>query len=167
MQVRYSEDLGIPLSKGSWLISYLGISSAIGRVLFGRVSDICCFKNMHIYRICMFLSGLASLLCPLASSYWALVLYVAVLGILDGSFIGLMSIVTLDIVGVHKIAPAWGILFFCQSFTYLLGPPAAGTSEIATLETPQRKQGRASFCNDLRTRRSAVGQFFQIFPCLQ
>lgn len=124
--VRYSEDLGIPLSKGSWLISYLGISSAIGRVLFGRVSDICCFKNMHIYRICMFLSGLASLLCPLASSYWTLVLYVAVLGILDGSFIGLMSIVTLDIVGVHKIAPAWGILFFCQSFTYLLGPPAAG-----------------------------------------
>lgn len=74
----------------------------------------------------MFLSGLASLLCPLASSYWTLVLYVAVLGILDGSFIGLMSIVTLDIVGVHKIAPAWGILFFCQSFTYLLGPPAAG-----------------------------------------
>ena len=80
----------------------------------------------------MFLSGLASLLCPLTSSYWALVLYVAVLGILDGSFIGLMSIVTLDIVGVHKIAPAWGILFFCQSFTYLLGPPVAGTSELAT-----------------------------------
>lgn len=157
VQVRYSEDLGIPLSKGSWLISYLGISSAIGRVLFGRVSDICCFKNMHIYRICMFLSGFASLLCPLASSYWALVLYVAVLGILDGSFIGLMSIVTLDIVGVHKIAPAWGILFFCQSFTYLLGPPAAGTSELATLETPQRKQGRVCFCNELRTRRSAVG----------
>lgn len=74
----------------------------------------------------MFLSGLASVLCPLANSYWALVLYVVVLGILDGSYIGLMSIVTLDIVGVHKIASAWGILFFCQSFTYLLGPPAAG-----------------------------------------
>ena len=96
----------------------------------------------------MFLSGLASLLCPLASSYWTLVLYVAVLGILDGSFRGLMSIVTLDIVGVHKIAPAWGILFFCQSFTYLLGPPAAGTSEVATLETPRRKLGRISFRKD-------------------
>ncbi|XP_022797358.1 monocarboxylate transporter 13-like isoform X1 [Stylophora pistillata] len=124
--VRHSEDLGIPLSQGSWLISYLGISSALGRLLFGRISDACSFKNIHIYRSCMFLSGLASVLCPLASSYWALVVYVVVLGILDGSYIGLMSIVTLDIVGVHKIAPAWGILFFCQSFTYLLGPPTAG-----------------------------------------
>lgn len=78
----------------------------------------------------MFLSGLASVLCPLGNSYWALVVYVVVLGILDGSYIGLMSIVTLDMVGVHKIAPAWGILFFCQSFTYLLGPPAAGNVTI-------------------------------------
>ena len=75
----------------------------------------------------MFLSGLASVLCPLANSYWGLVLYVVVIGILDGSYIGLMSIVTLDIVGLHKISSAWSILFFCQSFTYLLGPPAAGT----------------------------------------
>jgi len=124
--IRYSEDLGVPLSQGSWLISYLGISSAIGRMLFGRVSDVCSLKNIHIYRACMFLSGLASVLCPLGNTYWALVVYVVVLGFLDGSYIGLMSIVTLDIVGVHKIAPAWGILFFCQSFTYLLGPPAAG-----------------------------------------
>ena len=101
----------------------------------------------------MFLSGLASLLCPLASSYWALVLYVAVLGILDGSFIGLMSIVTLDIVGVHKIAPAWGILFFCQSFTYLLGPPAAGTSELATksLQKLTRPGLSSDLAHDLRS----------------
>ena len=102
------------------------MSSAVGRMLFGRFSDVCSFKNIHVYRACMFLSGLASVLCPLGNTYWALVVYVVVLGILDGSYIGLMSIVTLDIVGVHKIAPAWGILFFCQSFTYLLGPPAAG-----------------------------------------
>ncbi|XP_068714138.1 monocarboxylate transporter 10-like isoform X1 [Montipora capricornis] len=124
--VRYSEDLGISLSKSTWLISYLGISSAVGRLLFGRISDVCSFKNIHIYQTCMFLSGLASVLCPFANSYWGLVLYVVVIGILDGSYIGLMSIVTLDIVGVHKISSAWSILFFCQSFTYLLGPPAAG-----------------------------------------
>ena len=78
----------------------------------------------------MFLSGLASVLCPLGNTFWVLVVYVVVLGILDGSYIGLMSIVTLDIVGVDKIAPAWGILFFCQSFTYLLGPPAAGNATL-------------------------------------
>ena len=73
------------------------------------------------------------MLCPLGNTYWALVVYVVVLGILDGSYIGLMSIVTLDIVGVHKIAPAWGILFFCQSFTYLLGPPAAGNAAMNSI----------------------------------
>lgn len=74
----------------------------------------------------MLLSGVASVLCPLASSYAALILYVVVLGLLDGSYIGLMSIVTMNIVGLDNIAPAWGILFFCQSFFYLLGPPTAG-----------------------------------------
>ena len=53
-------------------------------------------------------------------------MYVIAVGLLDGSYVGLMSIVTLDLVGIDKIAPAWGILFFCQSFAYLLGPPAAG-----------------------------------------
>ena len=125
-QVRYAEDLGIPLSQGSWLISYLGVSSAIGRLFFGKLSDVCCRKNLQMYRTCMLLMGLASLLCPLASSYGALVVYVVVLGLLDGSYIGLMSIVTMDIVGLDNIGPAWGILFFCQSFFYLIGTPVAG-----------------------------------------
>ncbi|EDO46207.1 predicted protein [Nematostella vectensis] len=124
--VRYSEDLGIPPSTGSWLISYLGIASAVGRILFGKLSDICCIRNLHIYKACMLLSGLASALCSVATTYGGLITYVVALGILDGSYIGLMSIVTLEIVGFSKISPAWGILFFCQSFTYLLGPPAAG-----------------------------------------
>lgn len=125
-QVRYAEDMGIPLSQGTWLISYLGVSSAVGRLLFGKLSDLCCHRNIQIYRACMLLSGVASFLCPMATSYVALILYVVVLGLLDGSYIGLMSIVTMDIVGLDNIAPAWGILFFCQSFFYLLGPPAAG-----------------------------------------
>ena len=105
----------------------------------------------------MFLSGLASVLCPLANSYWALVLYVVVLGILDGSYIGLMSIVTLDIVGVHKIAPAWGILFFCQSFTYLLGPPAAGNlcGIITKHFEKERQPGRECLRIGLRDRKGA------------
>lgn len=74
----------------------------------------------------MLLIGLASALCPLAKSYEALVVYVIVLGLLDGSYIGLMSIVTLEIVKINNIIRAWGILYFCQSFTYLLGPPTAG-----------------------------------------
>ncbi|KAJ7340121.1 hypothetical protein OS493_002847 [Desmophyllum pertusum] len=74
----------------------------------------------------MVLSGLAPLLAIFAEGYDMLVIYVVFLGLLDGCFIGLMSIVTFQCTDRDKMSEAWGGVLMVMSFSMLLGAPAAG-----------------------------------------
>ena len=74
----------------------------------------------------MVFSGLSPLLAVFASGYRMLVLYAAVLGLLDGCFIGLMSVVTFECTERDKMSIAWGGVLMIMSFSMLIGAPAAG-----------------------------------------
>ena len=78
----------------------------------------------------MVLSGLSPLLAIYSAGYDMLVLYVVVLGLLDGCFIGLMSIVTFECTDREKMSVAWGAVLMIMSFSMLVGAPAAGKSEL-------------------------------------
>ena len=62
-----------------------------------------------------------------------LVVYAVVLGLLDGCVIGLMSIVTFECTDRDKMSEAWGGVLMIQSFSMLLGAPAAGENTILSL----------------------------------
>lgn len=73
----------------------------------------------------MVLTGLTSIVCIMATNYRMLVIYVIIIGILDGSFIGLMSIVTFECCGNNEsMSHAWGGVLMCMSLTMLVGAPA-------------------------------------------
>ena len=111
---------------GSLLLSYIGIGSGIGKIVFGKISDLPWVDTLRLYNFCMVLSGLSPLLAIFASGYYMLIVYVAVLGFLDGCFIGLMSIVTFKCTDRDKMSEAWGAVLMIMSFSMLLGAPAAG-----------------------------------------
>ena len=125
-QVRVAEEMGASHRDGSLLLSYIGIGSGVGKLIFGKISDMPCVDTIRLYNICMVLSGLSPLLAIFAVGYDMLVLYVVVLGLLDGCFIGLMSIVTLECTDRDKMSVAWGAALMIMSFSMLLGAPAAG-----------------------------------------
>ena len=72
----------------------------------------------------MVLTGLSSALCVMATDYKMLVIYAVAIGFLDGSFIGLMSIVTFECCDRESISHAWGGVLMCMSLTMLVGAPA-------------------------------------------
>jgi len=75
----------------------------------------------------MFISGLTSVATYFAAnSYGSLVCYVIVYGFLDGSFIGLMSLVTLDITGIKYFAQGYGLTLAFIGVPIALGPPIVG-----------------------------------------
>ena len=75
----------------------------------------------------MFASGLASVAAYFAAkTYTMLVCYVVVYGFLDGSFIGLMSLVTLDITGIKYFAQGYGLTLAFMGVPIALGPPIVG-----------------------------------------
>lgn len=129
-QVRVAEEMGSSHRDGSLLLSYIGIGSGVGKIIFGKISDIPRVDTIKLYNICMVLSGLSPLLAIYSAGYDMLVLYVVVLGLLDGCFIGLMSIVTFQCTDREKMSVAWGAVLMIMSFSMLVGAPAAGKSEL-------------------------------------
>lgn len=124
--VRVAEEMGSSHRDGSLLLSYIGIGSGVGKIIFGKISDIPRVDTIKLYNICMVLSGLSPLLAIYSAGYDMLVLYVVVLGLLDGCFIGLMSIVTFQCTDREKMSVAWGAVLMIMSFSMLVGAPAAG-----------------------------------------
>ena len=59
--------------------------------------------------------------------YIGLVVYTFILGLLDGSFIGLMSIMTFRCTGSAELmSDSWGISLMFMSCSMLIGPPTVG-----------------------------------------
>ena len=116
------------LQNATLLITFMSAGSAIGKIIYGRVSDYFQSRTPTIYIGSMFLSGLCSILFSFVStSYAGLVGYVIIFGLLDGSFIGLMSIMTLKCTGsVELMSYSWGISLMFMSCSMAVGPPSVG-----------------------------------------
>ena len=126
LQVRYAEDLGVPKSKGAWLIGFLSITSTLGRVVFGKISDLKFVNRLYLYQFSIFSIGLSTLLCPLLKNYAGLVGYALIFGFFDGCFVGQVAVITADVVGRDKLSQAVGNMFGTLAIPMSLGPPLAG-----------------------------------------
>ena len=121
--------MGYSYREGSLLLSYVGVSSGFGKMLFGKISDLPFVNIFVLYIVCMILSGVSSLIVIFSTTYLMLVVYSALFGFLDGSFIGLMSIMTFECADPDYMAQAWGGVLMIESLAMLVGPPAAGEFE--------------------------------------
>lgn len=116
------------LQKATLLITFMSAGSAVGKIIYGKVSDYFQAHTQSIYVVSMFISGLCSILLSFVStSYVGLVTYVVLFGLLDGSFIGLMSIMALKCAGsVELMSHSWGISLMFMSCSMVVGPPTVG-----------------------------------------
>ena len=140
--MKYAEDLGVPKSKGAWLIGFLSITSTVGRVFFGKISDLKFVNRLYMYQFSIFAIGLTTLLCPLTSNYTGLVSYALIFGFFDGCFVGQVAVITADVVGHEKLSQAVGNMFGTLAIPMSLGPPLAGKSNPVAREHVRGGGGR-------------------------
>lgn len=57
-----------------------------------------------------------------------IVLYVVIVGLVDGCYVVLLPILTASLMGLENSVLAWGFLVGSSSITFTLGPPTAGRS---------------------------------------
>ena len=120
----------------------MGLSSILGRVFFGRISNLKPEWTCRVYQFAMFASGFSSVLFSFSEEYWHILSYVLIYGFLDGSFIGLLSIVTLEIVGLEDMAQGWGMLLFSIAAPIALGPACVGKLYLFMREVNSRLSTR-------------------------
>lgn len=125
-QSKYAEEIGADTQASSLLLTAIAASAMLGRVCFGKVSNYRPGVTMAVYQFSMFASGILTLFASFSTTFWHLVLYSIAYGFLDGSFIGLISIVTMQIVGLVHMAQGWSVMLFSISFPIALGPATVG-----------------------------------------
>eukprot|EP00794_Sanderia_malayensis_P010723 gene10723-11871_t len=122
----YAKHVGASPKESSLLLTAIASSSILGRLLFGKLSNHKPKMTMQIYQFAMFCSGVLTLFFSMSTKFWHLITYSLLYGFLDGSFIGLMSIVTIQIVGVEDIGQGWGMMLLSIALPIALGPPTVG-----------------------------------------
>jgi len=127
----------IPLSpeKASSLVGCIGITSGLGRIIFGKVADfprIQANGNRVVLQQIAFISiGICTMLLNAAPyfgqyTYQALMFFCCLMGLFDGCFITMLGPIAFDICDHRGAGQAIGFLLTLCSVPLTLGPPIAG-----------------------------------------
>lgn len=118
--------LNFPDSDGKLPVVCIGITSGIGRLIFGYIADLPRVDRILLQQISFVFIGLASMLLPFCTSFTWLLIITLVMGLFDGCFIALLGPVAFDLCGQEGATQAIGFLLGLCSLPLTFGPPIAG-----------------------------------------
>lgn len=118
--------LNIQPEHADWLLSTIGISNTIGRVILGVLADLKCTNRLYLYATALTICGLATIAEPFFTSFTGLFIYSVVFGFTSGGYVSITSILLVDLLGIKKLTNAFGILLVFQGVATAIGPPIVG-----------------------------------------
>lgn len=107
-------------------IMCIGITSGLGRLLFGFIADMPRVDRIYLQQTSFVFIGLLTIVLPLVDSFVLLLTITLIMGLFDGCFISLLGPIAFDICGPHGATQAIGFMLGLSSFPLTIGPPIAG-----------------------------------------
>ncbi|XP_041373528.1 monocarboxylate transporter 14-like [Gigantopelta aegis] len=117
---------GIDKGNAAFLVSVIGITNCVGRILAGWIADLPQVSSLLVNNVALLLAAVSTAIFPFCTSYTLLVVVACFFGIGIGAFVALSSIVICDLVGLEKLTNAFGLLTMFRGFAAIAGPPLAG-----------------------------------------
>ncbi|KAM4529328.1 monocarboxylate transporter 10 [Fundulus diaphanus] len=109
------------------LLLCIGITSCLGRFIFGSVADFVKGANKVFLQVISFLViGVMSMMIPLCHIFGGLIAVCLLMGLFDGCFICIMAPIAFELVGAKDVSQAIGFLLGLMSVPMVAGPPIAG-----------------------------------------
>ncbi|KAE8746899.1 hypothetical protein FOCC_FOCC006319 [Frankliniella occidentalis] len=122
----YAESIHIDTEWASGLISIVGIANLVGRLVLGYAADKPWVNRLLVYNVSLSVSGFATILVVVCQDYYSLAVYAAVYGFTIGAYVGLTSVILVDLLGLDKLTNAFGLLLLFQGVASFMGPPIGG-----------------------------------------
>ncbi|KAK0091706.1 hypothetical protein PV326_002801 [Microctonus aethiopoides] len=122
----------IEKTSASFLISIIGITNTIGRVVCGYVADFPQVDSLLLNNICLLISTIAVAATPLCHTYVSYLIMSIFFGIAISGYISLTSIILVDLLGLDKLTNAFGLLILFRGAAAIIGSPLAGCVYDAT-----------------------------------
>nr|XP_031850067.1 monocarboxylate transporter 13 isoform X1 [Nomia melanderi] len=121
-----AEEHGINKKDASYLLAIIGIANTVGRIVLGYISDKPWVNRLLTYNLCLTICGLSTILSTECTSFATFAIYSFIFGFTSGAYVGLTSVLLVDLLGLHRLTNTFGLLLLFQGFASLLGPPIAG-----------------------------------------
>lgn len=131
--IKFAEDDGISPSRAALLMSVVGASSILGRLLLTAVAGR--LGSVRLLQIALAAQPLAYFFWVIANGrYHLLVIFAALLGLTYGGFVALSGDVVAFYFGLKGIGAVTGMLFLFSGFGSLVGPPIVGfLADLSTI----------------------------------
>ncbi|GFG36188.1 hypothetical protein Cfor_06406 [Coptotermes formosanus] len=127
-----AEMSGMEPSMSIWLVSTIGITNTIGRVVCGMVSSLPGVDALFINNMALTVGGIATIVSGVSLSFGYQIFYSSVFGLAMACFASLRSILIVDLMGLDKLTNAFGLLLLFQGIAAAIGSPLAGLFMDAT-----------------------------------
>ncbi|XP_076618891.1 monocarboxylate transporter 12-like isoform X2 [Colletes latitarsis] len=121
-----AEEQGINKNDASYLLAVIGIANTVGRIVLGYISDKSWVNRLLVYNLCLTICGISTILSTVCTSFTTFAFYSSIFGFTSGAYVGLTSVILVDLLGLNHLTNAFGLLLLFQGFASLLGPPIAG-----------------------------------------
>ncbi|XP_037837447.1 monocarboxylate transporter 10 [Kryptolebias marmoratus] len=109
------------------LLMCIGITSCLGRFIFGSVADFVKGVNKVFLQVAsFFVIGVMSMMIPVCHIFGGLIAVCLLMGLFDGCFICIMAPIAFELVGPNEVSQAIGFLLGLMSVPMVAGPPIAG-----------------------------------------
>ena len=132
-----AEALNISKTNASYLIATIGAANTVGRIILGYVSDKPWVNRLHVYNMCLTVCGVATALSAFCTGFMGLAVYASVFGFTIGAYVGLTSVILVDLLGLENLTNAFGLLLLFQGIASFVGPPIGGKLPIIILKFPK------------------------------
>ncbi|CAG5134290.1 unnamed protein product [Candidula unifasciata] len=127
-----AKQIGIEEDSAAFLLSIIGITNTVGRVLTGVVINFLNIDCLLVTSVALALAGVVTAAFPLCLSYTALATLSAVFGVCVAAYISLCSVLLCELLGVENLTNAFGFVILFRGVACIMGPPIAGALIDAT-----------------------------------
>ncbi|XP_004932688.1 monocarboxylate transporter 7 [Bombyx mori] len=130
---RRGESNGMNKAIAGWLISAIGISNIVGRVMCGFLSSMPKISPLWLNNIAISAGGIATMMSGLYYDSVFQFAYCAIFGLAAACFASLRSILVVEYIGLEQLTNCFGLFLLFQGFGAVLGVPIAGMLYDLTL----------------------------------
>ncbi|KAG8227514.1 hypothetical protein J437_LFUL002403 [Ladona fulva] len=119
-------NLNFPENDGKVLVMCIGLTSGVGRLVFGKIADMPRVDRIVLQQISFVSIGSLTMLLVATNSFTVLTVLALGMGLFDGCFISLLGPIAFDLCGASGATQAIGFLLGLCSIPLTAGPPIAG-----------------------------------------
>lgn len=127
--------LKIDKKHAAFLVSILGITDLIGRILFGFLADLNIIQKRFIFMGCTAMSGIAICIMPWMKGFIEFAVLGGITGLFAGGFFALIAVMLAEKLGVHRLHSAFGLVAMFMGLSFLFGAPISGKIKLLAIQS--------------------------------